>query len=441
MTWAIRTILTISLLALPLLLYLGLRLAASFAYIRSGSRRTARRVVAGVLVWFCLFPLLVVAESLLGMAKNRFDFVSGGPLVDYLLVYPFWVALIVAVELAPLFLVLDLASIAGRLRPSHRERWQRKLAIVRLALATAGVIFISAHAFIDTSHVRDTVIRTRIHNLPRQLEGLRMTVVGDVQVDRYTGGGKVDQLRRIVESRNPELLFSPGDVVTGGTDYVDAAMSAMCVLKGSVASFAVMGDHDYWSAPDAIEKRFRECRWNFLENEHRVLEYHGSQILVTGLTHIYSQRLNEPALDSILSRAPQADLRILLVHQPARVAHPERCPARIPSRACRPHARGTDCASSARDTVYTEHARNPVLQWRVPPRVDEHRRDKWHRTYPGASSLLRASRGHLGSPDRGRAVERWGVGLTGLTQWSECAQQRGIASGVEDSYIRQERRP
>jgi predicted MPP superfamily phosphohydrolase len=274
--------------------------------------------VAGVLVWFCLFPLLVVAENLLGMARNRFDFVSGGPLVDYLLGYPFWVALIVAVELAPLFLLLDFASIAGRLRPSHRERWQPKLAIMRLALATAGVIFISVRAFIDTSHVRDTIVRTRITNLPRQLEGLRIGVVGDVQVDRYTGGGKVDQLHRIVESRNPELLFSPGDVVTGGIDYVDAGMSAMCALKGSVASFAVMGDHDYWSAPDAIEKGFRECRWNFLENEHRVLQYHGSQILVTGLTHIYSQRLNEPALDSILSRAPQADLRILLVHQPAR---------------------------------------------------------------------------------------------------------------------------
>jgi predicted MPP superfamily phosphohydrolase len=136
-------------------------------------------------------------------------------------------------------------------------------------------------------------------------------------VDRYTGAGKLAQLHRIVESRKPELLFSPGDMVTGGTDYVNEAMSAMCVLRGSVGSIAVMGDHDYWSAPDAIEKSFRECQWDFLDNEHRVFEYHGVRILVTGLTHIYGQRLNEPSLDSILSRAPQAGLRVLLVHQPA----------------------------------------------------------------------------------------------------------------------------
>jgi predicted MPP superfamily phosphohydrolase len=318
MNWAIRTILTICLLALPLILYLGLRLAFSFARLRPGSRRAARRVVAGVVLWFCLFPLLVLAENYLGMARNRFELVSAGPLVDYLVVYPFWVALIVAAELTPVFLLIDLVSIAGRLRPSFREQWLQKLAMVRVALATAGVLFISVHVFVDTSHVRDTVVRIRIHSLPRTLEGLRMTVVGDVQVDRYTGGGKIDQLRRIVESGKPDLLFSPGDVITGGTDYLDAAMSAMCGLKGSVASIAVMGDHDYWSAPDAIVNRFQDCRWDFLDNEHRILQYHGSQILVTGLTHIYSQRLNESTLDSILSRAPQADLRILLVHQPAR---------------------------------------------------------------------------------------------------------------------------
>ena len=49
----------------------------------------------------------------------------------------------------------------------------------------------------------------------------------------------------------------------------------------------------------------------------RVITYRGRTILVSGLTHIYSDRLPESAMRQYLNAAPQADLRILLVHQPA----------------------------------------------------------------------------------------------------------------------------
>ncbi len=61
----------------------------------------------------------------------------------------------------------------------------------------------------------------------------------------------------------------------------------------------------------------RRCGWTFLDNEHRLFTYHGKSVLVTGLTHIYSERLTPQALQEFLSTAPQADFKILLVHQPA----------------------------------------------------------------------------------------------------------------------------
>ena len=82
---------------------------------------------------------------------------------------------------------------------------------------------------------------------------------------------------------------------------------------------AVLGDHDSWSAPEAIMSIHKECNWTFLDNEHRLFPYRGKNILVTGLTHIYSDRLAVPALREFLARAPKADLKILLVHQPAEV--------------------------------------------------------------------------------------------------------------------------
>lgn len=60
-----------------------------------------------------------------------------------------------------------------------------------------------------------------------------------------------------------------------------------------------------------------ECGWKFLENEHHVIMHRGRRILISGLTHIYSNRLPQSALRAFLRAAPQADVRVLLAHQPA----------------------------------------------------------------------------------------------------------------------------
>ena len=171
--------------------------------------------------------------------------------------------------------------------------------------------------FFDTTHVRDSTERIAIQGLPPELANLSITLVSDIQVDQYTAEAKVDQVRRIIESHHPEFLLSGGDLVTSGTQYLGAASRAVCGLSGSLGTVAVMGDHDFWSAPEAITEIHRTCGWTFLDNEHRLYSFRGKSILVTGLTHVYSNRLAVPALQEFLGKAPAADLKILLVHQPS----------------------------------------------------------------------------------------------------------------------------
>lgn len=144
-----------------------------------------------------------------------------------------------------------------------------------------------------------------------------MTLVGDVQVDPYTGDGKVRQMHDIVKSNRPVLLFSSGDVVTSGREYLDEAREAMCGMRGSIASVAVMGDHDFWSAPDVVRDIQAACGWEFLENKHALIPVRGKTVLVSGLTDIYARRLRDDALEEFLASAPTADVRILIAHQPA----------------------------------------------------------------------------------------------------------------------------
>ena len=317
MPWALRMIFRLSLVTLPLFLYVGLRLAGSIGLLSPALKGRAYLFVFLAIAWVYIGPVVIFASTFLGVGSAAFLRQNTVGWVDYLFFYPFWIGVIMALELTAPFLLADLLRAAAGLSAWLAQKVSPILPYFRIALAALIILYVPVRVFFDTTHVRDTVERIRLKGLPPELAGLSITLVGDIQVDQYTAEGKVGQVRRIIQDRHADFLLSAGDLVTSGTQYLGAASRAICGLSGSVATVAVMGDHDYWSAPGAIMDIYRECGWTFLDNEHRLYSYHGKSILVTGLTHVYSDRLPLQALREFLGAAPQADLRILLVHQPA----------------------------------------------------------------------------------------------------------------------------
>jgi hypothetical protein len=313
----LRTILTISAVALPLYLYVGLRVASSIGSLRPAAKRRARWIILGVVAWCFLLPATALLLYLFKVPSTLFLASRPVGLLDYLFYYPSWLSVIVIAELLLPFVALDLLSLASRLLPSHRQTVRRFLAWGRIVLMSFAILYVPLRSAIDTTQVRDTIVNLPLPRLPAELDQLRITLVGDIQVDRYTGESKVSQVRNIITRQSPDLLLFPGDLVTSGTEFLDEAKAAICGLKGVLGSIAVMGDHDFWSAPEEVREIEIDCGWIFLQNEHRLISYRGKTICISGLTNIYADRLNEARLDSFLTSAPAADLHILLTHQPA----------------------------------------------------------------------------------------------------------------------------
>jgi hypothetical protein len=317
MSWELRTIQIIALAALPIHLYVGLRIVASVGLLIPARRALARKLFIAGILWVSLLPLALFLARLAGLGWASSAYESAAGWMDPLFLYPIWLALIASAEMLTPFIVLDLAGLLSRLFPARRGSARVALAYARLGIAALAVMYVPSRALFDTSFVEDAETRLPMKGLSHELEGLRITLVGDIQVDRFTGDAKVGRVHSIVSGQKPEILLSSGDLVTRGREYLDEARDAICGMAGSVASVAVMGDHDHWSAPEDLRAMQEECGWEFLANEHRVITYRGRTILVSGLTHIYSSRLPQSALVEYLRAAPEADLRILLAHQPA----------------------------------------------------------------------------------------------------------------------------
>jgi len=322
MSWVFRTFLLISGVSFPLFLYIALRIAASVSVLRPAARRRAREIALLVLTWLFALPLAMLIIRLWGNAYvvPRFDALPGW--LNVLSFYPFWTSLVIVAEILGAFLFFDIVGLLGRFSPSRLPRIKRILAYARLGVAALALLYVPVRTAMDTAHVRETSEQLAIKGLPIELENFRIALVGDVQVDHHTGEGKIGQMHELVRNFDPAILLSSGDVVTSGKEFLDEAARAMCGMRGSVASVAVMGDHDFWSAPEMVREMQVACGWEFLDNKHTIIHYRGKTILISGLTHIYSERLKELELERFLSEAPAADLRILLAHQPAeRVIH------------------------------------------------------------------------------------------------------------------------
>jgi hypothetical protein len=165
--------------------------------------------------------------------------------------------------------------------------------------------------------IRRNEIPVVIENLPPALEGLRIGLIGDLQFDQYTGEEKARSVRSILEEAGVELVVFAGDLVTSGRSFVPLGIRSVCPPPVPGASIAVIGDHDYWSDRATIPLAMRECGWQFLENDTTTLMLRGEAVQITGLTHVYSARLDSAAMEEALAPASGAALRLLVSHQPA----------------------------------------------------------------------------------------------------------------------------
>lgn len=318
MSWAVRMLLLIFALAFGFYIYIGARLAAAFSLIFPGLRRRLRFVVALFFLYFAALPMLILAYSAAGHLRSLFIFQDRLTAGDYLFLYPFWIGLIVVIEATPYFLIADFLHLVLRRFRTARQAWFTKLALAKIVLFVSLMAYVPVRVYLDTHSLRVARHTVAVDGLPEALQGMTVGLISDIQIDRYTNDGRFEHLRQKVSEIGPAFLLLAGDVVTSGKKFIRSATSGLCSLPATGPRVACLGDHDYWSDAEAVAAGLRACGWQFLENQHQVFRHNGTRILITGVTHIYSRRIAPRALQQLLSAAPEADLKILLVHQPAK---------------------------------------------------------------------------------------------------------------------------
>jgi len=175
------------------------------------------------------------------------------------------------------------------------------------------------HTFIGRDRLNPAVfdiapIDLSLPRLDAAFQGYRIVHVSDIHIDTWLGLERLEQVVQLINAQGADLIVITGDFITYRVPHLLEGMSA--ILKNLHAPdgvLAVLGNHDYWAAPDEVRAMLRSAGIREMGNRVHTLQRGEALLHIAGLDDVYNKHDH---LGSILAELPLGGAAILLVHVP-----------------------------------------------------------------------------------------------------------------------------
>ena len=231
-----------------------------------------------------------------------------------LLIYSFWFGLIYLGIMLNWLIIHDLLlPVVKKLSKQKPRILNQAFAKLFLLIAVLTLFYTGAKLYWDTNRI---TVKEITYNTPNEeFKPLTIVHIADLHADPYTGNQKMKKYVDRVNAADPDLVLFGGDLISSGTDFIEAGAHALGNIDATYGTFAVLGDHDYWTDAGLISETLREYGVEMLQNESRWIDHFGENIKVSGITEIYSSKIRNEELEDLLSESDNESLSLLFAHQ------------------------------------------------------------------------------------------------------------------------------
>ena len=287
------------------------------------STRKKKIAVSVFLVFLNLYPVVLIFNAIYAAITKQSVAFPENIFADYFLLYPFWVLIILILQVSVLFVFVDFPlSVASWIKKEAKEKLNFFKVKIFLALIVFFAIYIPARIIYDYYSVDITHIAMEKKNLSDDLNGFKIVFISDVQADRYTDGNRLQRYVDKANNEKPDLVLIAGDVITSSPDYIKTAAKYIGKIKSKFGTFSCIGDHDNWAYRRDYVRSLREVsealdKYNveMFDNRLKYLEIDTTRIGVTFITNTYVSDVSENTLEN-LSSGNNGNFKIFLTHQP-----------------------------------------------------------------------------------------------------------------------------
>ena len=156
-------------------------------------------------------------------------------------------------------------------------------------------------------------VTIRVPGLHPDLEGFRIAQISDLHVGRSIRRTYVERVVERTQALKADLVALTGDMVDGPVPRLEPEIEPLAALASSGSCYFVLGNHDCYSGARDWIAYFRRTGAQVLMNEHTVLRKGAATLLVGG---VVDPAYRDARPDISIEGAPNADVRLLLAHNP-----------------------------------------------------------------------------------------------------------------------------
>jgi predicted MPP superfamily phosphohydrolase len=317
MPWPISLHVILTIPYLLLYWYVGTKLTNAFVHGVQYQRRKIKKIFIILAVWPVGVPLILFIGHYIDRSWALGITLGEIRILDYLLLYPFWVGLVCVAQLGLIFFLSEIVRlIFFRSYRRAKERWLRIQGKILLALTALVVCYVAITIHSDTSTVRISEREYCNPHLPKSLDGFRIVHVSDIQIDDRTNGKIFDNVIRDIRLLNPDLTIFTGDLVTGGTRYIEQGARIIGDMDAKYGTYACIGNHEIWVERGRVEKDLRQNGVKVLVDTASIIHIGTSKIELREIDNFFGYRVKSIVFPKC--GTDSADLRIMFTHSVAR---------------------------------------------------------------------------------------------------------------------------
>jgi predicted MPP superfamily phosphohydrolase len=163
-------------------------------------------------------------------------------------------------------------------------------------------------------------VEVPIAGLPAALHGFTIVQISDIHVGPTIKRGYLDRIVDRVNELKPDLIAVTGDVVDGSVRELSVHTAPLARLYGKYGTYAVTGNHEYYSGAPPWIAELRRLGLRVLMNEHVLIEHDGEALLLAGVTdysaHHFDESHRSDPHAALAGAKSTVGAKVLLAHQP-----------------------------------------------------------------------------------------------------------------------------
>jgi predicted MPP superfamily phosphohydrolase len=191
------------------------------------------------------------------------------------------------------------------------------LRLPRRAASTAFLVFLIVGGSIGCWQalvpLRVARVDVSIANLPPELEGKKLALLGDLHVGLYTRPSRLTRIFSTVTALQPDVAIIAGDLLDDDPYFAPKLLAGTRALEPRIPLFAVLGNHEMYGGPEQTIANLRGSRIRLLVNQGVPL----GKLWIAGLSDFAAHTPPlAPDFDAALRGMPAGSMPLLVAHQP-----------------------------------------------------------------------------------------------------------------------------